>query len=295
MIQAALVEQQGRVVDAARQLGVSRATLYKNWRNTGWADTKADARPGENPLQTLDKPPVATNNQEFYLAPASSRTAGHPGLIAVMSEPTAPDLAAQLQAAIAHHQAGELAEAEQGYRAILAEQANHPDAWHNLGILALQVENSTTPRWNCCAALQNLPSAWSILDQLFAGADAHRPVRPGLRRAGTRPRIGPGRRTGGRHRPPTGALPGAAPDTPGETTPSTDTAAQTDTRLRKKRRRQRKPQNRQTSVSQWKSLPRQNRWRRRQQKPQNRQTSVSRPKSLPRRTATADSNRNRRT
>ena len=61
-----------------------------------------------------------------------------------MSEPTAPDLAAQLQAAIAHHQAGELAEAEQGYRAILAEQANHPDAWHNLGILALQVEQHDT-------------------------------------------------------------------------------------------------------------------------------------------------------
>ena len=35
MIQAALVEQQGRVVDAARQLGVSRATLYKKLAQYG--------------------------------------------------------------------------------------------------------------------------------------------------------------------------------------------------------------------------------------------------------------------
>ena len=78
MIQAALVEQQGRVVDAARQLGLTRHAVGKNWRSTGWAaDTKADARPGENSAANAGQAPVATNNQEFYLAPASSRTAGH--------------------------------------------------------------------------------------------------------------------------------------------------------------------------------------------------------------------------
>ena len=87
-------------------------------------------------------------------------------MIAVASGPTAPDLAAQLQAAIAHHQAGELAEAEQGYRAILAEQANHPDAWHNLGILALQVEQHDTALELAARRAASLPSAWSILDQL---------------------------------------------------------------------------------------------------------------------------------
>ena len=58
-----------------------------------------------------------------------------------MSESAAPvpDLVAQLEAAIASHQAGDLVTAEQGYRAILSEHPNHPDAWHNLGVLAMQL------------------------------------------------------------------------------------------------------------------------------------------------------------
>ncbi|MBF0294685.1 MAG: tetratricopeptide repeat protein [Magnetococcales bacterium] len=43
-----------------------------------------------------------------------------------------------LQQAIAHHHAGRLAEAEPLYRAILQLQPRHPDAQHNLGILAWQ-------------------------------------------------------------------------------------------------------------------------------------------------------------
>jgi len=42
-----------------------------------------------------------------------------------------------LQRAIRHHQAGQLADAERCYRAILQAQAQHPDANHNLGVLAL--------------------------------------------------------------------------------------------------------------------------------------------------------------
>ena len=43
-----------------------------------------------------------------------------------------------LQTAITHHKAGELENAEQLYRSILSEQANHPDANHNLGVLLKQ-------------------------------------------------------------------------------------------------------------------------------------------------------------
>ncbi len=43
-----------------------------------------------------------------------------------------------LQQAIAHHKTGQLQEAEQLYRAILETLPNHPDANHNLGVLAAQ-------------------------------------------------------------------------------------------------------------------------------------------------------------
>ncbi len=48
------------------------------------------------------------------------------------------DLKDTLQQAITHHKAGELGNAEQLYRSILSEQANHPDANHNLGVLLKQ-------------------------------------------------------------------------------------------------------------------------------------------------------------
>ena len=47
-----------------------------------------------------------------------------------------------LQQAIAHHQAGQLQEAEGLYRAILGTQGHHADANHNLGILALQMNQA---------------------------------------------------------------------------------------------------------------------------------------------------------
>ena len=43
-----------------------------------------------------------------------------------------------LQTAITHHKAGELEGAEKLYRSILSEQAKHPDANHNLGLLLKQ-------------------------------------------------------------------------------------------------------------------------------------------------------------
>lgn len=43
-----------------------------------------------------------------------------------------------LAQAVAHHQAGRLPEAERHYRAILRVQPQHPDANHNMGLLAIQ-------------------------------------------------------------------------------------------------------------------------------------------------------------
>jgi len=45
------------------------------------------------------------------------------------------------QQALAHHQAGQLGQAEQLYRRILQTYPNHTDAHHNLGVLATQVGN----------------------------------------------------------------------------------------------------------------------------------------------------------
>jgi protein O-GlcNAc transferase len=44
----------------------------------------------------------------------------------------------QLELAVAHHQAGRLREAESAYRAVLAQQPNHADALHLLGVLMSQ-------------------------------------------------------------------------------------------------------------------------------------------------------------
>ena len=44
-----------------------------------------------------------------------------------------------LQQGIAAHKEGKLQEAEKLYRAILSAQPNHPDANHNLGVLAVAV------------------------------------------------------------------------------------------------------------------------------------------------------------
>ena len=45
-----------------------------------------------------------------------------------------------LQQGIAAHQEGKLQDAERLYRAILQAQPKHPDANHNLGLLAVAVD-----------------------------------------------------------------------------------------------------------------------------------------------------------
>ncbi len=48
----------------------------------------------------------------------------------------------QFESGVSHHQAGRLAEAEKIYRQVLAQQANHADALHMLGMLAAQTGRS---------------------------------------------------------------------------------------------------------------------------------------------------------
>src|SRR3990172_9783613 len=62
-----------------------------------------------------------------------------------------------LKQAIAHHRQGQLQDAERVYRAILQAQPNHPDANHNLGVLAVQVKQLTAGLPHFKAALEANP------------------------------------------------------------------------------------------------------------------------------------------
>ena len=87
-----------------------------------------------------------------------------------------PDPAALLAAGLGHHGAGRLAEAESAYQRILADQPNHPDALHLLGVLALQAGRPAVAvewmrqsiRFNPCnsACFSNLASALRRLGRL---------------------------------------------------------------------------------------------------------------------------------
>lgn len=63
-----------------------------------------------------------------------------------------------LHNAIAHHQAGELKDAERLYRAILHAQPNHPDANHNLGVLAVQIKQPAAGLPHLRTALEANPN-----------------------------------------------------------------------------------------------------------------------------------------
>src|SRR3972149_10668940 len=55
-----------------------------------------------------------------------------------VAKPAALNVPRALQAAVAHHLAGRLPEAEAIYRQILQAEPNHPDALHLLGVIAHQ-------------------------------------------------------------------------------------------------------------------------------------------------------------
>jgi Tfp pilus assembly protein PilF len=87
-------------------------------------------------------------------------------------------------AAAAHHRAGRLAEAEQGYRRILAADPHQPDALHMLGVLAYQtgrnaaaaelIRRAIARHGGNAAYHSNLGLALKDLGDLAAAADAFR-------------------------------------------------------------------------------------------------------------------------
>ncbi|HEY8099802.1 MAG TPA: tetratricopeptide repeat protein [Burkholderiaceae bacterium] len=85
------------------------------------------------------------------------------------SDAQSPDQA--LLDAVRHHQAGQLQDAERLYRAILQADPQHPDANHNLGLLAVQVQQPVASLPHFEAALAANPQAqqyWlSYIDALI--------------------------------------------------------------------------------------------------------------------------------
>jgi tetratricopeptide (TPR) repeat protein len=72
--------------------------------------------------------------------------------------PPAPTQDQSLRQAVVHHKAGRLQDAERLYRAILQAQPQHPDANHNLGVLAVQVKKPAAGLPYFKAALEANPN-----------------------------------------------------------------------------------------------------------------------------------------
>jgi tetratricopeptide (TPR) repeat protein len=81
---------------------------------------------------------------------------------------------ADLQQALSHHQAQRFAEAEQLYRSILLADPAHPDANHNLGILALQLQRPAASLPYLKAAVTAAPHApqyWHLYAEALTMAE----------------------------------------------------------------------------------------------------------------------------
>jgi len=90
--------------------------------------------------------------------------------------PDPQDLEGLLQRAIGHHRAGNLPEAERLYRSVLAQQPGHPDANHNLGVLAVATGHAAAALPYFQAAIQANPNQgqfWlSCIDALIQASQA---------------------------------------------------------------------------------------------------------------------------
>ena len=74
-----------------------------------------------------------------------------------------------LQQGVAAHKAGKLREAERLYRAILQTQPMHPDANHNLGVLAVSVNKTQAALPLLKTALDANPNQEQYIDALIKG------------------------------------------------------------------------------------------------------------------------------
>lgn len=100
--------------------------------------------------------------------------------------PETEDLDSAVEAAVAHHRAGRVDEAEQGYRAALAANPSHPRAAHNLGALLLQRGRSGDALEWLGVAVQADPAGpwWEtyvkalVREQRFEAAEAFLGARP---------------------------------------------------------------------------------------------------------------------
>ena len=74
-----------------------------------------------------------------------------------------------LQQGVAAHKEGKLQDAERLYRAILKSQPNHPDANHNLGLLAVAVDKPIEAIPLFKLAVETNPQIeqfWQLIDAL---------------------------------------------------------------------------------------------------------------------------------
>lgn len=83
---------------------------------------------------------------------------------ALATETTAMGLTVEqaMQQGITAHQAGNLQQAEQLYRAVLQAQPNHPDASHNLGLIALAANRPGAALALFKIALEENPHSWQF-------------------------------------------------------------------------------------------------------------------------------------
>ena len=98
------------------------------------------------------------------------------GTINDSTKPAGEQVAGYLQQAIAHHRQGQLQEAERLYRDVLRIQPDHPDANHNLGVLAVQVKQPAAGLPHFKIALESVPNRgqyWlSYIDALIRAGQA---------------------------------------------------------------------------------------------------------------------------
>jgi predicted O-linked N-acetylglucosamine transferase (SPINDLY family) len=95
----------------------------------------------------------------------------------------APDASGAASLGLREHQAGRLAEAEAHYRAALAKDPDHVDAWHFLGVIALQrgdpaqavhlISNALSRNASNAAAYNNLGNALAALGKRLESLSAY--------------------------------------------------------------------------------------------------------------------------